>query len=191
MRVVKLQRLLFVCFLGGIIFAVVSDMQGWNLQPTEPATFILRDNEENYGYRPDPKDTMAFLQELDEPLFSDMSEDVIEKAQESTPSSIALPLKGISKDSKKPWTVEKHCRRLRFLGVGSCRLDSFVSRLGRGELRASCLSLPKLSTEVHVARLEVRLNHEILDGNYDCSGGKINLKRLGVLELEKYEDLDL
>ena len=80
MRVVKLQRLLFVCFLGGIIFAVVSDMQGWNLQPTEPATFILRDNEENYGYRPDPKDTMAFLQELDRPLFSDVGEDVIEKA---------------------------------------------------------------------------------------------------------------
>ena len=49
-------------------------------EPTEPATFILRDNEENYGYRPDPKDTMAFLQELDRPLFSDAGEDGIEKA---------------------------------------------------------------------------------------------------------------
>ncbi len=192
MQVVKLRRLLFVFFLGGIIFAVFSDMQGWNLQPTEPATFVLRDNEENYGYRPDPKDTMAFLQELDRPLFSDAGEDVIEKAQEVDTFLYRSAVEGYLERYEKPWTVEKQ-------GIGDCVSWAWAHAAwiassvdwAEGELQEPP-AFPCTEAIYGGSRCEARgkTYAGYSDGSYGAAAARW-LKDWGVVERGEYEGLDL
>ena len=193
MRVIKFQRFLFLFFLAGVTFAVVSDMQGWNLQPEEqPQFYVSGDAEENFGYKPDPLDTKAFLEELDRPLFSDAGEDVIKKAKGIDTFLYRPAVEGYKERYGKDFVVEKQ-------GIGDCVSWAWAHSAwiassvdwSEGELQEPP-AFPCTEAIYGGSRCEARgkTYAGYSDGSYGAAAARW-LKDWGVVERGEYEDFDL
>jgi hypothetical protein len=100
-------RVIIVALLLGLAFLAL--LAGLTKPPTEP-TFL---EDENFGYRPDPKGVEAFLAELPQPLFRQAGADTVAQAKGVDTFLYRSAQKAHVARYGKPWVVERQ-------GIGDC-----------------------------------------------------------------------
>lgn len=146
----------------------------------------------NYGYRPDPVGTKAFLQELDRPLFSDAGEDVIKKSKGVDTFLYRPAVEGFRELYGKEWVVEKQ-------GIGDCVSWAWAHSAwiassvdwSEGEI-GEPPAFPCTEAIYGGSRCEARGRDYagFSDGSYGAAAARW-LKDWGVLSRGQYEDFDL
>jgi hypothetical protein len=100
-------RVIIVAMLLGLAFLAL--LAGLTKPPTEP-TFL---EDENFGYRPDPKGVEAFLAELPQPLFRQAGAETVREAKGIDTFLYRSAQKAHVARYGKPWVVERQ-------GIGDC-----------------------------------------------------------------------
>ena len=100
-------RVIIVALLLGLAFLAL--LAGLTKPPAEP-TFL---EDENFGYRPDPKGVEAFLAELPQPLFRQAGADTVAQAKGIDTFLYRSAQKAHVARYGKPWIVERQ-------GIGDC-----------------------------------------------------------------------